>query len=104
MSLSSAQAVDVTGDNRFSTIIELPDVKMQMPPAGRDEAVGLVKAFYGGIAFVIIQIVDGTFAVMGIPDWVSRLVIVLLALGFPVGMGLAWWSWRKRQRKGGPDR
>ncbi|MCH7576151.1 MAG: tetratricopeptide repeat protein [Candidatus Marinimicrobia bacterium] len=49
-----------------------------------------VAAFYGGIAFVIVQIIDGTFEVMGIPAWVSRLVIVFLAIGFPVAMGLAW--------------
>ena len=49
-----------------------------------------VAAFYGGIAFVIVQIIDGTFEVMGIPAWVSRLMITLLALGFPVAMGLAW--------------
>ena len=33
-----------------------------------------VAAFYGGIAFVIVRIIDGTFEVMGIPAWVSRLV------------------------------
>ena len=33
-----------------------------------------VAAFYGGIAFVIVQIIDGTFEVMGIPAWVSRLL------------------------------
>jgi N-acetylmuramoyl-L-alanine amidase len=41
------QVFSLANPNRV--IIELPDVKMQMP-AGRDEAVGLVKAFYGGIA------------------------------------------------------
>ncbi|MEE9161521.1 MAG: tetratricopeptide repeat protein, partial [Candidatus Neomarinimicrobiota bacterium] len=49
-----------------------------------------VAAFYGGIAFVLVQIIDGTFEVMGVPSWVSRLLIVLLAAGFPVAMGLAW--------------
>jgi TolB-like protein/Tfp pilus assembly protein PilF len=49
-----------------------------------------VAAFYGGIAFVVIQIIDGTFEVMGIPAWVSRLVIIFLVLGFPVSMILAW--------------
>ena len=49
-----------------------------------------VAAFYGGIAFVVVQIIDGTFEVMGIPAWVSRLLIILLALGFPVAMILAW--------------
>ena len=49
-----------------------------------------VAAFYGGIAFVLVQIIDGTFEVMGVPAWVSRLLIVLLAAGFPLAMGLAW--------------
>ena len=49
-----------------------------------------VAAFYGGIAFVIVQIIDGTFEVMGVPPWVSRLLIVLLAAGFPLAMVLAW--------------
>ncbi len=49
-----------------------------------------VAAFYGGIAFVIIQIIDGTFEVMEIPAWVSRLVIIFLVIGFPVSMILAW--------------
>ena len=49
-----------------------------------------VAVFYGGIAFVIVQIIDGTFEVMGIPAWVSRLMITFLAIGFPVSMILAW--------------
>lgn len=49
-----------------------------------------VAAVYAGIAFVIIQIIDGTFAVMGIPDWISRLIIILLLIGFPISIGLAW--------------
>ncbi|UCH62327.1 MAG: tetratricopeptide repeat protein [Fidelibacterota bacterium] len=49
-----------------------------------------VAVVYAGIAFIIVQIMDGTFEPMGIPDWVSRLIIILLALGFPVSIGLAW--------------
>ncbi len=49
-----------------------------------------VAAFYGGIAFVIVQIIDGTFEVMGIPGWVSRLIIIFLVMGFPISMVLAW--------------
>ncbi|MEE9162962.1 MAG: hypothetical protein V3U35_08340, partial [Candidatus Neomarinimicrobiota bacterium] len=40
--------------------------------------------------FVVVQIIDGTFELMGIPSWVGRLVVVLLGLGFPVAVGLAW--------------
>ncbi len=49
-----------------------------------------VAAVYAGITFVVIQIIDGTFAVMGIPDWISRLIITLLLIGFPIAVGLAW--------------
>ena len=49
-----------------------------------------VAAVYGGVSFVLVQIIDGTFEVMGIPAWVSRLAIILLALGFPLAVGLAW--------------
>ena len=49
-----------------------------------------VAAFYGGIAFVIVQIIDGTFDLMGVPEWVGRIMVVMLALGFPLAMALAW--------------
>ncbi len=49
-----------------------------------------VAAVYGGVAFVVVQIVDGTFELMGIPPWVGRMVVVLLGLGFPLAVGLAW--------------
>ena len=48
-----------------------------------------VAAFYGGIAFVIVQIIDGTFDLMGVPEWVGRIMVVMLALGFPVSLILA---------------
>ena len=49
-----------------------------------------VAAVYAAVAFVIIQIIDGTFDLMGVPDWVGRMMVVLLAIGFPVSMILAW--------------
>ena len=49
-----------------------------------------VAVVYAGVAFILVQIVDGTFDPMGIPIWVSRLIILLLALGFPIAVGLAW--------------
>ena len=49
-----------------------------------------VAAFYGGIAFVIIQIIDGAFSYLHIPDWFGTAIIVLLLIGFPVAMILAW--------------
>lgn len=35
-----------------------------------------VAAFYGGIAFVIIQIIDGTFDLMGVPEWIGGMMEV----------------------------
>ncbi|MEE9465046.1 MAG: tetratricopeptide repeat protein [Candidatus Neomarinimicrobiota bacterium] len=49
-----------------------------------------VAAFYGGIAFVIIQIIDGAFSYLHIPEWFGTAIIVLLLIGFPVSMILAW--------------
>ncbi len=47
-------------------------------------------AFYGGIAFVIIQIIDGAFSYLHIPEWFGTAIIILLLVGFPVAMVLAW--------------
>ncbi|MCH7576033.1 MAG: tetratricopeptide repeat protein [Candidatus Marinimicrobia bacterium] len=49
-----------------------------------------MAAFYGGIMLVIVGIVPDTFALLNIPDWVARLVIVILLLGFPIAIGLTW--------------
>lgn len=49
-----------------------------------------VAAFYGGIAFVIIQIIDGAFDYLHIPEWFGTAIIVLLILGFPIAIGLTW--------------
>ncbi len=49
-----------------------------------------VAAFYGGIAFVITEIIGNTFSYLGIPDWFGTAIIVLLIVGFPVAMVLAW--------------
>ena len=49
-----------------------------------------VVAYYAGFVFVIIQIMDGTFDLLGIPDWAGRLLITLLAIGFPIAMILSW--------------
>ena len=41
-------------------------------------------------AWLLIQIATQVFPFLQIPDWAIRLVIVLLALGFPVALVLAW--------------
>ena len=49
-----------------------------------------VAVVYAGVAFIIFQIVDATFEPLHLPDWAGTLVVVLLALGFPVAVALAW--------------
>jgi hypothetical protein len=47
-------------------------------------------AVYAGTSFVILEATAILTPAFGLPSWTVRLVVVLLALGFPVAMGLAW--------------
>ncbi len=49
-----------------------------------------VAAVYAGVAFIISEIVANTFEPLGIPDGFDTAVIVLLILGFPIVIALAW--------------
>lgn len=45
---------------------------------------------YGVLAWVFLQVVAITFPALGVPGWVMTMVIVLIALGFPLTIFLAW--------------
>src|SRR6266516_6030544 len=45
---------------------------------------------YAVIAWLVMQIATQVFPFLEIPNWAIRLVIMLLALGFPVALILAW--------------
>jgi len=49
-----------------------------------------VAAVYACVAFIIIQIIDGAFDYLRIPEWVGATIIVLLVLGFFIAVGMAW--------------
>ena len=49
-----------------------------------------MAAVYGGVAFVLFQIIDSIFDPLHIPEWIGSLIIILLLVGFPLAMGLAW--------------
>ena len=49
-----------------------------------------VAIAYGIVAWLLIQVATQVFPFLEIPTWCVRLVIVLLALGFPIAMILAW--------------
>lgn len=53
---------------------------------------GVIRAaaLYMVMAFVTVQVVDAVFPYIALPTNAGTLVIVLLALGFPVSIGVAW--------------
>ncbi|MBA3962178.1 MAG: tetratricopeptide repeat protein [Chthoniobacterales bacterium] len=49
-----------------------------------------VAVAYAVVSWLLIQIATQVFPFLEIPNWAIRLVIVLLALGFPIALILAW--------------
>lgn len=49
-----------------------------------------VATIYVVVSWVVLQAADVIFPVFDIPLWASRLVVVLLGLGFPVAIVMAW--------------
>src|SRR5438105_3626999 len=49
-----------------------------------------VAVAYAVVGWVIAQIATQIFPFLEIPNWVVRLVIVLIAIGFPIALVIAW--------------
>jgi len=49
-----------------------------------------VAAVYLVVAWIFVQVADATFQPLGFPEWASRLLIVLLGLGFVLACCLSW--------------
>ncbi len=49
-----------------------------------------VAAVYLVVAWLIMQVVDVVSEPLLLPDWFSRVVILLLAIGFPLALILSW--------------
>ena len=49
-----------------------------------------VAVVYAGLAFIIFQVADFTFPALHVPDWFSSAVVIVLLVGFPIAVGLAW--------------
>jgi Tol biopolymer transport system component len=49
-----------------------------------------VAAVYAVMAWLIIQVIDVINDPLKLPEWLDTVVIVLLAVGFPIAMVLAW--------------
>ena len=49
-----------------------------------------VMAVYGIVGFVLLQLVDLAVPALLLPEWTYRFVALILLLGFPVSIVLAW--------------
>jgi hypothetical protein len=49
-----------------------------------------VAVAYAVVSWLLIQIATQVFPFFDIPNWAVRVVVLLLALGFPVALVLAW--------------
>jgi len=54
-----------------------------------------VAAMYAVVAWLIVQIADATFDVLGVSEAAHRILILVAAAGFPVAVALGWiYDWR----------
>src|SRR5437879_9868383 len=49
-----------------------------------------VAVAYAVVAWLLVQIATQVFPFLEIPNWIVRLVIVLVAIGFPIALIIAW--------------
>src|SRR5439155_783590 len=49
-----------------------------------------IAVAYGVVAWLLMQIASQIFPFFEIPNWAVRLVVLLLVIGFPVALILAW--------------
>lgn len=49
-----------------------------------------VAAAYAIVGWILIQVAASTFPILQLPGWATRFVIVLVLLGFPIALILAW--------------
>jgi TolB-like protein len=49
-----------------------------------------VAVVYAATGFVVLQVADIMLPSLGVPGWAMSLIVVLLTLGFPVALVLAW--------------
>lgn len=71
-------------------MVPLPDRLTRLLDELKRRGVLRVAAIYLVAAWLAIQVSDVTFPRLGLPDWTVTFIIVLLAVLFPVVVGLSW--------------
>lgn len=56
----------------------------------RERKVIRVAVTYLIVAFITLQVAEAAFSALQLPEWAHPLVIVLVSLGFPIALVLAW--------------
>jgi TolB-like protein len=84
-----------TGNNRWSFQIGPYGKTNVMNPKGffgelKRRNVYKVAVAYAIVGWLTIQIATQVFPFLEIPNWIVRLVIVLIAIGFPIALVIAW--------------
>jgi len=49
-----------------------------------------VAAAYAVVGWVLIQVVTQVFPVFALPSWSEQLIVLLILIGFPIALVLAW--------------
>ncbi len=68
----------------------IPLVELKFLEKLRRRNVGRVALLYVGICWIILEPVHVVFHMLAVPEWINRLVVVGMALGFPVAILIAW--------------
>ena len=70
--------------------LHLPHVELKFLQKMRHRNVGRVAILYLGISWVVLEPIHVIFNMLGVPEWINRLVVVFMALGFPLAVLTAW--------------
>jgi len=82
---------DAPGElNRVSTSPRVGLPKFRLLEEIRKRNVGRVAVLYVVVSWLILEPVHVIFHMLEVPLWANRLVIILLALGFPAALIFAW--------------
>jgi TolB-like protein/Flp pilus assembly protein TadD len=67
-----------------------PVIQLQALERLKQHHIGRVVVLYLGICWVILEPVHVVFGILGIPEWMSRVVVIAMALGFPIVIVTTW--------------
>jgi TolB-like protein len=56
----------------------------------KERKVVRVALLYGAVAWALVEAADLLGGILALPNWTAQLVLLLLALGFPLAVALAW--------------